>query len=269
MLKRSFIYLFCILSVQGFAQLKKRTWAQREIGFFGGASYYIGDMNPRGHFKASNPAVGVFYRHALSYRYAFRFGFNYGKISGNDATSGEADQVERNLSFKSQLYELNATAEFNFVEYRIGHDRHKFTMYVFAGMAGFYFNPKAEIDGTLQPLRELHTGGQSKAYPKYQLSVPFGVGLKWNIGEKCGMGIEWGPRRTFTDYLDDIKGSYPNGVSEGDGGLAGRTNGSASPGDMRGNPSTRDWYFYYGITLNIKLREKGFCPGKNPRIRSR
>lgn len=270
MLKKGLLYLFCFLAVSGIGQIKKRTWAQRELGFFGGGSYYIGDMNPRGHFKATHPAAGIFFRYAKSYRYAFRFGFNYGEISGNDATSGEPDQVERNLNFKTQIYEANATAEFNFVEYRIGHDRYKFTLFVFAGLAGFYFNPKSDVNGSTVALRELHSEDQTKAYPRFQLSIPFGLGLKWNIGDKCGLGIEWGPRRTFTDYLDDIKGSYPASVAESSGGTGShRLDAPAQPGDMRGNPSTRDWYFYYGVTLNIKLPDpKSFCPGRGARRRS-
>lgn len=278
LLKRVLLYFFCFLTIAGTAQIrrsiakiKKRTFAQRELGFFGGASYYIGDINPRGHFKASSPAFGIFYRNALSYRYAFRIGFNYGQISGSDAASGEPDQIERNLDFKSRILELNATAEFNFVEYRIGNDRYKFTMFVFAGLAGFYFNPKANVDGTFVPLRELNTEDQTKSYRKIQLSIPFGVGIKWNMGEKVGLGIEWGPRRTFTDYLDDIKGAYPNSVgTDYAGSLTDRTvNGSASPGTMRGNPSTRDWYFYYGVTLNIKMRDRRKdCHGIGRRARS-
>lgn len=255
MLKKIFLYLLCLTALSAGAQIRKRTFSQRELGFFGGASYYIGDINPRTHFKASHPAFGVFFRYARSYRYAFRFGLNYGELSGNDAVSNEADQKERNLNFRTRIYEANATAEFNFVEYRIGHDRYKFTMFVFAGLAGYYFNPQAKIDDGYENLRGYHTEGQNKSYPKFQLSIPFGIGLKWNVGEKCGLGIEWGPRRTFTDYLDDIKGAYPDFVGEGNsGGLTDRTeNGSASAGGMRGNPSTRDWYFYYGLTLNIKL----------------
>lgn len=266
MLKRVFLYLFCALTLTGISQIKKRTFAQKELGFFGGASYYIGDINPRGHFKGSSPAAGIFFRYAKSFRYAFRFGFNYGQISGNDASSGEADQLERNLSFRSQIFELNSTAEFNFVEYRIGHDRYKFTLFVFAGFAGFYFNPKSDISGEYLPLRDLRSEDQPKAYSKYQLSIPFGVGLKFNVAEKVGLGIEWGPRRTFTDYLDDIKGAYPNSVAT-TGGADPQTQ-KASPGDMRGNPSTRDWYFYYGITLNIKLPGRKGCPGQG-RVRSR
>jgi hypothetical protein len=270
--KKALLYSFCFLCFTGISQIRKHTFAQRELGFYGGASYYIGDINPRAHFKASGPAAGIFFRYAKSYRYAFRFGFNYGEISGSDAASREPDQLERNLDFRSRLYELNATAEFNFVEYRIGHDRYKFSMFVFAGFAGFYFNPQANVNGVYTPLRGLNTEAQAEAYPKFQLSIPFGVGLKWNIGEKVGLGIEWGPRRTFTDYLDDIKGNYPANLGEnGTNSLTDRSlNGSATPGSMRGNPSTRDWYFFYGVTLNIKLPDpKAFCPGRGVRSRSR
>lgn len=241
-MKQIFVIVFlCLTVIAGFSQTRKRHFRQSELGFFGGGSYYIGDINPRTHFRDTHFASGVFYRFSPNYRFSFRFGFNYGNISGSDAESGEPDQIERDLNFSSKLYELSGTTEFNFVEYRIGHDRYKFTLYIFAGFSGFRFDPVSSA-GTR--LREENTEAQSETYPRTQLSMPFGVGLKWNIGKKCGLGIEWGPRRTFTDYLDDIKGTYPD-----------LNNGSSLAGSMRGNPSTRDWYFYYGLTLNIKLRE--------------
>ena len=222
------------------------------MGFFAGASYYLGDLNPRTHFLNSRLATGVFFRYSTNYRYAFKFGFNYGSVSANDAKSGEADQRERNLNFRSRIYELSSVAEFNFVEYRIGHDKHRFTMHIFAGLAGFYFNPKADIGRGYESLRTYKTEGQSRAYPAYQISIPFGLGFKWNVGEKCGLGIEWGPRRTFTDYLDDVSGVYPEVTNLY---TNQSLNNSAAPGSMRGNPSSKDWYFYYGISLSIKLRD--------------
>jgi hypothetical protein len=248
LLKRTFLYLFCLLFISGFGQSRKRNFKQRELGFFGGASYYIGDINPRGHFRASHPAGGIFFRYTTNYRYAFRFGFNYGKISGNDAKSGEADQVERNLNFQTNIYDAHAIAEFNFVDYRIGHDKYRFTMFLFAGLGGFYFSPQSSGG----ELRDQRSEGQAKAYPKFQLSLPFGIGLKWNVGDRCGLGIEWGPRHTFTDYLDDIKGVYSNVPVAG---AEVENTGTNAPGNMRGNPSTKDWYFFYGVTLNIKLRD--------------
>lgn len=270
MLKKALLYLFCGLALTSIAQSRKRTFRQREIGFLAGGSYYIGDLNPRNHFKATHPAAGLFFRYTTNYRYAFRFGFNYGSISGDDSKSSEPDQVERNLKFRSKLYELSAIAEFNFVEYRIGNDKHPFTLFIFAGLAGFYFNPEANIGNGYQSLPGEKTEGQGSSYPKMQISIPFGLGLKWNIGDHCGLGVEWGPRRTFTDYLDDVKGTYPLTASEGNNYTNQSINGGATAGTMRGNPSTRDWYFYYGVTLSIKLRDPHqTCHGRGIKIRSR
>jgi hypothetical protein len=235
-----------------FSQSQKRNYRQREIGFFGGGSYYIGDINTRAHFRATQPAGGIYYRYSSNFRFAFKFGLNSGTISGSDAASGEPDQIERDLHFQSKIYDLYSNAEFNFVEYRIGHDRYRFTMFIFAGIAGFYFNPQTS-EG--ENLRFQRNEGQSEAYSRFQVSIPFGIGIKWNVGDRCGLGIEWGPRNTFTDYLDDIKGNYPVAAA-----IVENANGTNSSlaGSMRGNPSTKDWYFFYGVTLSIKL------PGNKP-----
>jgi hypothetical protein len=252
-LKRVLLYFLCITALGVEAQSRKRTFRQRELGFFAGGSYYIGDINTRRHLLESYPAGGMFFRYTTNYRYAFRFGASYGIISGNDATSGEPDQIERNISFRSSITEAHAIAEFNFVEYRISHDRYRFTFFVFGGLAGYYFDPQSNLGGGYVSLRSHNTEGQGKSYPRFQLSVPFGVGIKWNVGDRCGLGVEWGPRRTFTDYLDDVSGNYPDLISNG-GGFTDRTrNGSAIPGAMRGNPTTRDWYFFYGLTVSLKL----------------
>ena len=256
MLNKGFLYLLLLSQFAAQAQARKRSFVQNELGFLGGGSYYIGDINPRGHFLFSKPAGGIYLRHTSHYRYAFRFGINYGQIYGNDALSKEADQKERNLSFKSSIYEFSSLAEFNFVDYRIGNEHEHFTFYIFAGLAGYYFNPKADLGNGYESLSQYNTEGQSKSYKKVQMSIPFGIGLKFNAGEKLGIGVEWGPRRTFTDYLDDVSGAYPQSVNSNETkkNFTDRTtNASASPGSMRGNPSTKDWYFFYGLSLNYKL----------------
>lgn len=231
------------------AQTRKRNFRQKEIGLFGGASYYIGDINPRKHFIPSHPAVGAFFRYTTNYRYAFRFGVNFGTVSASDSRSKEPDQLERNLSFRSRIYDAHAIAEFNFVDYRIGNDKHWFTMFIFAGLGGCYMNPQMSINGSYVNLSTLKTEGQKRSYSSYQLTIPFGVGFKWNIGERCGLGVEWGPRKMFTDYLDDVSSSYA---------LFNNTTvpGSGIPGTMRGNPRSKDWFFFYGFTFNFKLLNK-------------
>lgn len=258
-MKRTITYLLLFLTIQPIlAQTTKRNFKQRELGILLGGSYYIGDLNNWKHFIYSKPAAGIFFRYTTNYRYAFRFGFNSGGLYGDDSKSKEPDQLLRNTNFRTQLYELNAIAEFNFVEYRIGHKKHYFSMFIFAGLAGFYINPEGNIGGGWEKLQPLRTEGQNRGYSNYQFSIPFGIGVKYNLTNKIGLGFEWGPRKTFTDYIDDVSGLYPDPSATTGGGLAYAyrlKDNYALAGTMRGNPRTKDWYFYYGLTINIKLRD--------------
>lgn len=237
------------------AQTKKRHFKQKEIGVFGGASYYIGDLNPRFHFKFSQPACGILFRYSTNYRFAFKFSFNYGNVRASDKVSNELDQIERNLNFKSRLYEFAAVTEFNFVEYRLGHEKHFRSLYVFGGIGSTYINPKSDIGQGYEELQFQTTEGTN--YSKIQLCLPFGIGFKWNVTEKIGLNVEWGPRNLFTDYLDDVSGIYP--INGGSVYTNQSINGGATAGTMRGNPRSKDWYFFYGFGLNIKLRNKTEC----------
>ena len=242
------------------AQTRRRTYTQHEIGLIGGGSYYIGDLNNRAHFVYSRPAFGVFYRLNKNYRAAYRFGLNYGTLQANDAQHNVAYQQERSLGFSSTIYEFSSIAEFNFTEYRIGEDKHRFSLFIFGGLSVFYFD--------LQP-----SGGigvdEGKKVSKVQLSVPFGVGVKMNLSKKIGLGIEWGPRRTFTDYLDNVSGTYPSGAPPAGESGTPSSPGAASAGAMRGDPTMKDWYFFYGLNLNFKLPSGKTCHGVSKRGRRR
>ncbi len=238
------------------SQTRKRHFRQHEVGVFLGGAYYIGDLNPSSHFKLTQPAGGLFYRFTPNYRYAFRGGVNFGSIMGDDSQSDNADQLQRNLNFKSTITEFNVLAEFNFLEYRISNDKFKFTTYLFLGLDVFMFKPQAQFSNQWIDLQPLHTEGQTKGCKLTQVAIPFGIGAKINVSKKVGIGLEWGPRKTFTDYLDDVSGTYSNAVYNSNMAktLADRSKNAGNNIDkQRGNPRTKDWYFFFGITLNFKL----------------
>jgi hypothetical protein len=246
-----------------------------DIGVFLGGAYYIGDLNPSKHFFMTQPAIGVFYRFNLNYRVAFRGGFNFGTIQADDSQSSNPDQIERNLNFKSRIVEFYTQAEFNFWEYRVGHTDFIFAPYIFAGIAGFQFNPMANYGNQWIDLRPLSTEGQKtsqnstlKPYSLYQIAVPFGIGFKLSLSNQIGIGFEWGPRKTFTDYLDDVSGKYvdPTILAHDKGNLSALLSNRSKTSDpniamndtgkLRGNPNTKDWYFYYGLVISFKLKGK-------------
>ncbi len=245
-----------------FSQTKKRNFRQHEVGIFIGGAYYIGDLNPRKQFALTQPAAGAFYRFTPNYRYAFRGGIYWGNIMGDDSQTDDADQLQRNLNFKSRIIEFNAIAEFNFLEYRISNDKYKFTTFLFLGIDVFTFRPRGQLGNQWIDLQPLKTEGQEKAYKLTQVGIPFGIGAKMNVSKQVGIGLEWGPRKTFTDYLDDVSGTYPDpstaplnsatAVKMSDR----SKNAGSNINEQRGNPRTKDWYFFFGITLNIKLNMK-------------
>jgi hypothetical protein len=273
----SFLSLFFVLT--GYAQRPKNKSA--EIGVFLGASYYIGDINPLVHFGPfTKPAGGAVFRYNFNQRLAARANAFFGSIQADDAISASTAQQQRNLNFRSRISEFSVQAEFNFLDYQIGNERKKFTPYIFAGVGFFKFNPVAVYDNysfTLQPLGtegQGLEGGPKKKYKLTQFCIPFGVGLKTNLSKMIGLSIEWGMRKTFTDYLDDVSTTYydPALLAAKHGAVSavaadpsrGTDPNYDNVGRQRGNPTTKDWYSYAGIVLTLKLKEKReTCPGVN------
>lgn len=256
------LFINTLITSTLFSQTERRNFRQHELGFLIGGSYYIGDLNPRKQFFLTQPAGGIFYRFTPNYRYAFRAGINFGNIMGDDSQSEDADQLERNLNFKSQIIEYNAIAEFNFLEYRISNDNYKFTSYLFLGIDVFTFKPRAQMGNNWTDLQPLRTERQPETYKLTQFAIPFGVGVKMNVSKNVGLGLEWGPRKTFTDYLDDVSGTYPDTdlypfTSKRGASFSDRSkNAGSNINKQRGNPRTKDWYYFFGVTLNIKLKLK-------------
>jgi hypothetical protein len=262
-----------------FAQHSKNK-RSAEIGVFLGGSYYIGDLNPLGHLNQfTKPAGGLVFRYNINYRLAARANFLFGSVQADDAYAKTEAAQQRNLNFKSKITEFSGQLEFNFLDYQIGNEKRKFTPYIFLGIAGFKFAPQGNLAGNWVDLQPLGTEGQGldggaskKKYKLLQISIPFGVGIRTNLSKGIGLSLEWGMRKTFTDYLDDVSKTYynPIALAAARGGTAallsdpskGTDPGFSNVGRQRGNPTTKDWYSFVGAVLTIKLKErKPECPG--------
>lgn len=246
-----------------------------EIGAFGGVAYYIGDLNPYGHYNDPHFAAGILIRRNLNKRIALRFSGTYGTVSGNDANSKNQNLVTRNLNFRSRILEIGPIVELNFVNYQPGEmKRYDKTMYLFAGVTYFHMNPQATFNGEYYDLQTLGTEGQgsnlnSKSeYSLNQISIPLGIGIKFNAGKRLCFSLEYGIRKTFTDYLDDVSGNYvdPTLLRNENGALASyfsNQNTTIDAGNIagtpRGNPRTKDWYSFSGLIITLKLGKPGTC----------
>lgn len=242
-----------------------------EFLVFLGGSYYIGDLNPTGHFNSyTKPAGGIGLRHNYNTRFATRANMFFGGIRGDDSKSTSPYLKQRNLNFKSPITELSIMGEFNFFDYRMN-DLHKFVSpYSFIGISLFHFRPKGLFTNTttnekswteLQPLK---TEGQGKKYWLWQVSIPFGVGFKLNLSEKIDLALEWGMRKTFTDYLDDVSKTYPDPsiFNKGAGAKASDPSNLINNTDrQRGNSKNKDWYSFAGVIIGFRFgHATTYCP---------
>lgn len=246
--------------------------SRSELGFMIGGTYYIGDMNPFMPFKNTHLSGGILYRYSLHPRASLRANFLYGRVSGDDSESKIDMLRERNLNFTSNIWELAGGIEFNYFPFQIGNDRYKGTAYLLAQIGLFRMNPKTVSDnGNEVELQPLGTEGQGTSlssrgrYSLTQLCIPLGVGAKMTLGEKASLNFEIGLRKTFTDYIDDIRsGSYVDteALAAENGPLAASLSNRSLSQDRfgrRGDAATKDWYVFAGAMVTFRLGSPTNC----------
>ena len=267
-----------------------------EIGATIGGSNYVGDINSAfnsnqenkqwNQFESSfdfynvNIMWGNMARYKFNPRWVLNTSFCLTKLEGFDSYFNNP----RNLSFYSDIKEFSMVVEFNFLDYQTGSKQHRIAPYIFVGLAGFHFNPKTDIINPISQIEEsielqpLNTEGQgmpgyNKPYSRYSLAIPFGLGCKFSLSEYISIGLQWGFRKTFTDYIDDISTKYVDhgtmiewagelGAAAADRTheLEGREGYYNQHNLSRGNEKNKDWYNFFGITITTKLSNgKGKC----------
>jgi len=268
-----------------------------EVGLIFGTSGYSGDLTPNTNYLSTgqrHASLGIFLRKDLNRFTAVRGTFTYGKLSGDDAKSNIEGIQNRNLSFQSNLLELSLVGEIN--PLGTNSTGRRLQPYLYGGIAVFHFKPEANYNGQLVELQPLGTEGQGmdgfdKPYKLTQISIPLGAGVKYQITNRISLGVDVGVRKTFTDYLDDVSGTYVNyndllagngreaaalGNRSGELDSEGNVPAIIPTGTQRGNPLKDDWYFTAGVTVSYKFSTKTRnykgrnptgkefgCPGKN------
>ena len=196
------------------ASAQRKFEQSKTMGLSFGTGYYLGELNPNGHFKGRlQPGFGGFLRYNLTRQFGIRAALNQTRLRYHDADSDDPWISNRNLHFRNAITEGSVVAEFNYSRYQIGNTKDRFTGYLFAGLSLYSHMPEAEIDGIWYELQPLGTEGQGTTagggrYSTTGFAVPFGFGFKWNLGHFSALNIEWGMRRTWSDHLDDVAGYY-------------------------------------------------------------
>ncbi|MCB0430286.1 MAG: hypothetical protein H6585_14140 [Flavobacteriales bacterium] len=251
------------------------------LGELGGANQVGTDYFRDLELSTTRPAIMVGVRYKLNLFTALRTTFTYAGVAGNDNLTTEPVRSNRNLHFKSPIYEFSSQFEFSWMKDRAGH-RYRLKgvrgqthieiyTYGFVGLGVFHYNPKAkwDVDGAWHSLQPLHTEGQDISstrvpYSRFSVAVPIGMGGRYALGRNASVGLEFGIRKTFTDYIDDVSTTYYNNdairSAGGDvaGDLADPSKGKepnwTAAGQQRGDPTDKDAYMFAILSFNYKLR---------------
>jgi len=215
------IILLAAVSFGSLGQNKK----SGEIGISLGGSYYLGELN-KTPFVGTKLSAGAFYRHTFDTRYAIKGNFTYGTLSGDAENTVFVNPGI--VSFKNRLFELSGTGEFNFIPYLPGNKKYIYTPYVFAGVATAFY-----------------LGGEKS----FIYSIPFGMGVKYNLNDNFMLGAFIGMHKTIikthNDNLDYEY--YPKPTA-------------AEPIKQWSYDGNKDWYSVFGVSLSYKIKYSIKCP---------
>jgi len=212
---------------------------RREIYAGVGAANFLGDLGGLNKIGTTYSPVDLEFSETrsaftLGYRYKLQKWLNvcidgsYLVVRGDDKLTKEPFRSNRNLNFKSNIFEIGGRLELVYMANKVGHrygikktlnrrmKNRSWDISAFIGLGGFYMNPKGrDAKGNWVALRPLHTEGQGlpdgpKQYSNYQMCIPMGVTYRLYFNRVFVVGLELNFRKCFTDYIDDVSGTYYN-----------------------------------------------------------
>lgn len=163
-----------------------------EIGAGGGMTGYLGDFNGNLTSKLQ-PGASILWRYIFNPWTVLRVNVGYGKLKGEEGGTETwyPDYHDGTYEFSNALYDMALTYEYNFWPYGTGWDYRgakRLTPFVFAGIG-------VAVAKTEEKTRAA-------------FSLPIGIGLKYKIGERVNLGLEWAINFTSSDWLDGVKDPY-------------------------------------------------------------
>ncbi|MBK7763021.1 MAG: hypothetical protein IPI46_06560 [Bacteroidetes bacterium] len=280
---------------------KKATYLSASYG----VSNYLGDLGGNSgagkpfiydnNFKQRTSMAGLSISHVRNEWLGFRLGYMKGKIAGSDQDAEYKNKEDkaylrykRNLDFKSSITEWSALLEVYPLKMLCRNRKSaKWNLqpYLLGGIGRYKFNPQGsyynEVSGELDwvDLQPLGTEGQGmkeyqdrQPYTLSQTNLPYGFGLRYDLGTKTSLSIEYIGRKLFTDYLDDVSSTYVDPtlfskyLSAEDAVTASQVanksnvidpNHPFKPNDKRGNSTCNDFYYSCQVKFSIQISKSG------------
>ncbi len=216
--------------------------AQRtaDIGIWGGTSTYFGDIDGSKTFGKFNPNFGAYYRYNFNSRVAMRAML----LMGNFSAEGNIENVA--TGFSKTVQDLSVQAEINYLKYVLGGKNTPFTSYVTFGLGVAYFGYQLNPAFIASFNPDHNKGNAAVDESVVTATLPFGIGFKYTIGQRLGIGIEYQMRKLFSDKLDNLDDPLAYITTD--------TNTGGEKQVIYNDPlHNNDWTSYLGLHITYKI----------------
>jgi hypothetical protein len=171
-----------------------------ELGAGVGLMNYLGDMNGN-LLRGMKPAGSLVVKYKPNPRMAWALIGSYGSLKGSSATAKTwyPSMSERMADFNTSLVDVSVRYEYNFWPFGTGREYYgakKLTPFIALGLGASIANAKLTQDG-------IQTKSSSVAG-----QLPIGLGVKYKMGARLNLAVEWMMHFTAGDKLDGIKDPY-------------------------------------------------------------
>lgn len=166
-----------------------------EIGAGGGVVGYLGDFNGS-ITKNLQPAATIVGRYNINSYMAVKLQLAYGKMKGSSekVKTYYPDYSDKTYTFSNPIGALVAAYEYNLVPYGTGREYRgakRLAPYLSLGLEANYIRVNGEHKRNV-----------------FTMSIPLGIGLKYKLGERANIGLEWAMHFSLSDELDGVKDPY-------------------------------------------------------------
>lgn len=163
-----------------------------EVGAAVGLMGYHGDFNGS-LTKNLQPMGSLVARYIFNPYMGLKANVSYGKLKGSsaDVKTWYPEYRETPYSFSNKLVDLDVVYEYNFWPYGTGRDYRgakRLTPYILLGLGGTFV--KTEQKNV------------------FTANLPIGVGVKYKVGARVNVGLEWAMHFSLNDELDGVKDPY-------------------------------------------------------------
>ena len=188
---RTFLLILVTALASLWANAQDEYEYRMEIGVGAGMVSYEGDFNGS-VVKNMKPSASFILKRVLNPYMALKLDVMYGTLSGSsaDVQTWYPEYADNPVDFSNTLVDFGVTYEYNFWPYGTGREYRgakRLTPFVFLGIGGTYVKAGESV---------------------FTANIPLGLGVKYKIGKRLNLGLEWAAHFSLSDKLDGVADPY-------------------------------------------------------------